>query len=106
MPIETHDLAAAQRQQMIHRGSPGQRLANRFKQGEILRTRQDPAAGPWIRVDEDLQVGKEVRDALHFVDDGPFGKLAQEASRVLRGESAYIRSFERRVRMLRKYGCA
>ena len=71
-----------------------------------MRTREDPAAGLWIRVDEDLQVGKEVRDALHFVDDCPFGKLAQEASGVLRGESAYIRSFKRRVRMLRKHGCA
>ncbi len=104
MPIETHDLIAAQRKQVVDCRPSRQRLTDRLQQGEVLRAGQNPTTGLRIGVDDALQVGKKLRDALYFVDDGPVGELSQKTSRVLRRKSADVRRLERRVRMTRKHG--
>ena len=104
MPIETHDLIAAQRKQVVDCRPSGERLADRLQPGEVLRAGQNPTTGLRVGVDDALQVGKEVRDALHFVDDGPVGELSQKTSRVLRRKSADVRCLQGRVGMIRKQG--
>ena len=47
-----------------------------------------------ILVDDSLDVGDQVRNALDFVQDGAVGKLLEKPQRVLAGKGACVGSFQ------------
>ena len=97
MSVEARDFTEGQRQQMMHLGTPGQRLADRCRQRKILRAAENPAAGGRIVVNDALQIGEEIGRTLHLVEDRPFGKLGQERPGIVRRERAFVRSLQCRV---------
>ena len=106
MVVEPLDFLPRQRQQVQNLGAPGQRLAHRLEQCEVLRSGQDPAPGCRIRVDDALQVGEQRGDALHLVDHRPLRELGQERAWVFRREGPVVGGLEGSVRMLGKEGPA
>ena len=100
--FEAKDLASREREQMEHRAPPRKRLADRVQQRKVLRPGQDPAPGLGVGVDEALQVRRQVRRALHLVDDCPFRELGEEAARVLGCECPYVGRFQVREGEVRK----
>lgn len=54
---------------------PRQRLTDRLEQSEILRSRDDPASGLRVCVDNALQVGKNAGRALRFVENAAVRNL-------------------------------
>ena len=103
---EAHRLAPRQGQQVVHRGPAREGLADGREQGKVLRTRQDPATGRRVVVDDALQVGGQVRRAVYLVDDGAVGEFGKEGVWVLLGEPAHVQGFEGEVAMAREQGAA
>ena len=61
IPVKRVTSPRGQWQEVVHLGSPGEGLADRFQQSEVLRAAEDPAPGPRIVVDDALQVGEQIR---------------------------------------------
>ena len=66
---ETADFLQAERQEIEERGAPRERLAERLEQGEVRRSREDESPRDEALVDHRLDVGEQVRDAVHLVED-------------------------------------
>src|SRR5436305_2221587 len=85
-------------EELQNRHPTRQRLADPLRQQEVLRAREHQRAGPLL-VEESLQIGEEVRSALHLVEDHPCPAFQppQEAPRVLLDLLTVLQIFEREV---------
>jgi hypothetical protein len=83
---ESTDLRAGKGEKMEKCGAPGEGLAHRFQQREVLGARQNPSARRRILIDQNLEIGWQFWATLHFVNDGVARKLAEETARILVSE--------------------
>ena len=72
-------------------------------QRQVLRAAQDPAAGRRVGIDDALEIGQQIRCALHLVENGAARKLREERSRVVQCKGPFVRVLQRHVTVIREY---
>ena len=102
--LTARQLGQREWQQVEHGGAPGQRLTDGSQQQEVLRTGQDEPPGAASLIDDRLNVGEQIRCALHFIEDDRVTVLREESPRVLERETANVRILEGRVIVAGKGG--
>ena len=91
-----------ERQQLHHAHPTGQRLRDVGEQPKLLRADEHELAHALVGIDAGLQVGKQHRAALCFIQDGTLGEAVQKTARVFFGKGAFIGVFQRHIAFVGK----
>lgn len=83
-------------------GSVGQILRDTRQQAKPLGSCEDKFAGLLLCIDSCLEVGKQGRAALRFIQNGAFRKLVQVSTRICFGKFPLVEIFKRYITMSEK----
>lgn len=87
-------LRQRERQQPENRGAPGERLADRVGEAELLAAGEHEPAVPPLLVGQRLEPGQQFRSPLDLVEDGALLQPGEEPARVGLDEAPLVGSVE------------